>query len=321
MALTQKPTIIPVASGKGGVGKSVFAASLAIALARQGQATIALDLDLGGSNLHTYLGLPNTNPGIGDFLKRRLNNFQQLIVPTTIPNLQFLPGDGKTPFMANIPTKQRYLLLDEIMALPARYVIVDLGAGTSINTMNFFGLANNGIMVTTLDTPAMMNALVFLRNFMFANIVSQTKENPAIQKMVLDIYRHPTDRQNLTAQMVYDKIREQQPTLARTIETRCNRFKPRFVFNMGDHPDELKVAGRIEATIRKSLSLNAETLGFIYFDDAVRKAVRKNEIFLPNNPTSSYARCLQNIVSRLTAPSGTSPAPINSLIAEARRSK
>ena len=321
MAITPKPIIIPIASGKGGVGKSVFAASLAIALAQQGHSTVAIDLDLGGSNLHTYLGVPNTNPGIGDYLKRRLCNLQQLIVPTSIPNLKFLPGDGKTPFMANIPTKQRYLLLDEIMDLPARYVIVDLGAGTSINTMNFYGLTNNGIMVTTLDTPAMMNALVFLRNFMFANIVSQAKESPAIKKMVLETYRHPTEQKNLTAKMVYDKIRQKNPTLARTIETRCNRFKPRFIFNMGDHPDELKVANRIESTLKKSLSLTSETLGFIYFDNAVRKAVRKNEVFLPNNQTSSYARCMKNIVTRLTAPRSIPPAGINTLIAEARRSK
>ena len=59
-------TIIPIASGKGGVGKSVITANLAVNLAERGYKVIAADLDLGGSNLHTCLGLDNNNPGIGD---------------------------------------------------------------------------------------------------------------------------------------------------------------------------------------------------------------------------------------------------------------
>ena len=60
--------IIPVAGGKGGVGKSILAANLAMALAQAGHETIAVDLDLGGSNLHSYLGISNTFAGVGDFL-------------------------------------------------------------------------------------------------------------------------------------------------------------------------------------------------------------------------------------------------------------
>ena len=48
-------TIIPIASGKGGVGKSFLAANLAIALAKLGKQVIVADLDFGGSNLHTCL--------------------------------------------------------------------------------------------------------------------------------------------------------------------------------------------------------------------------------------------------------------------------
>jgi len=60
--------IIPVASGKGGVGKSVIAANMSLALAQSGKSTVAMDLDLGGSNLHTLLGIKNTQAGIGNFL-------------------------------------------------------------------------------------------------------------------------------------------------------------------------------------------------------------------------------------------------------------
>ena len=65
-------TIIPIASGKGGVGKSFVSSNLAMALAQLGHRVIAVDLDFGGANLHSFLGLPNRYPGIGDFLQARI---------------------------------------------------------------------------------------------------------------------------------------------------------------------------------------------------------------------------------------------------------
>jgi len=54
--MAEQTTIIPVAGGKGGVGKSFVTANLAVALAQAGKSVIAVDADLGNSNLHTLLG-------------------------------------------------------------------------------------------------------------------------------------------------------------------------------------------------------------------------------------------------------------------------
>jgi len=319
MKIHNKPVIIPVASGKGGVGKSVFAASLAIALANRGEATVAVDLDLGGSNLHTYLGLANTNPGVGDYLKQRLASLQSLVVTTPFKNLRFLPGDGKTPFMANIPADQRFRLLDELQKIPARYLVVDLGAGSSVNTMNMFGLANDGIIVTSLDTPALMNALTFLRNFMFANILSLGSKNRGVRKMLLNAFRQPANRENLTVEAILNSISQEDPALAEQIRQRCAHFTPRFVYNMGEQAEDLQVATRIEATLMKTLSLRCSTLGLLFYDAAVRRAVRKNQVFLPTNPGSPYARGIAAIAGRLRQPPCPGGTDLTALMAEARR--
>ncbi|MFW5989146.1 MAG: P-loop NTPase, partial [Desulfosudaceae bacterium] len=49
--------IYPVAGGKGGIGKSFITANLGYLLAKRGKRVLLADLDLGGSNLHTLLGL------------------------------------------------------------------------------------------------------------------------------------------------------------------------------------------------------------------------------------------------------------------------
>src|SRR5512136_1558160 len=47
-----------VGGGKGGIGKSLIAASLGWQLARMGRRVVLVDADLGGANLHTCLGPP-----------------------------------------------------------------------------------------------------------------------------------------------------------------------------------------------------------------------------------------------------------------------
>jgi hypothetical protein len=124
--------IIPVASGKGGVGKTFIAANLALALAELGHRVVAVDLDFGGANLHSLLGISNRHAGIGDFLKARTAELEDLLVPAGAPNLSFLPGDGKTPFMANIAYAQKIKLMVRIRKLPADFILLDLGAGSSL---------------------------------------------------------------------------------------------------------------------------------------------------------------------------------------------
>jgi len=49
--------VYTVAGGKGGTGKSFTAANLGTILAQQGNKVLLMDLDLGASNLHTFLAL------------------------------------------------------------------------------------------------------------------------------------------------------------------------------------------------------------------------------------------------------------------------
>ena len=123
--------VIAIASGKGGVGKTSLTANLGVAMAKMGYATVAMDMDLGGSNLHSFLGLPNRFPGIGDFLKAGNKELEAFLVSTDIPHLKFLSGDGRTPFLANISYARKVRLISDIKKLPADYIFLDLGAGTS----------------------------------------------------------------------------------------------------------------------------------------------------------------------------------------------
>lgn len=298
--MNRKATIIPVASGKGGVGKSMFTANLAMALAKAGHATVAADLDLGGANLHTMLGLPNKFPGIGDFLKGRRPGLRDLLIPTAQPNLQFLPGDGRSPFMANIPFAQRLTLMKELYRLPARYLLLDLGAGSSFNTLNLFGMARKAAIVTTFDTPAIMNFLMFLRNFMFRLITSLVKpQDRQLLDRLIEAFRQPAEAEPLKVDDLFGMIAERDRGLAARVRRTCTEFQPRIIFNMGDRPEDLKLWPKLKKTMKQGLSLEGVCFGFVYYDDKARRAVQQKGILLERHPDSPAARCIADLAYRI----------------------
>ena len=164
--------IIPIAGGKGGVGKSLLALNLSIALAQSGRKVVLADLDLGGSNLHMMLGSGKGQSGIGTWLTRSGVEFEDIVIDSEYPDLRFIPGDAEIPGLANIQANQKRSIIKNISNLDADFIIVDLGAGTSYNTLDFFLTSGCGIIVTAPALTATLNAYLFLKNVVFRMITS-----------------------------------------------------------------------------------------------------------------------------------------------------
>ncbi len=295
-----KTTIIPIASGKGGVGKSFLTANLSIAIAKLGYSTAVVDLDLGGSNLYTYLGMPNKYPGIGDYLKGKKVRFRDLLVRTETSNLKYIPGDGRTPFMAGISYAQRQILLGELKRIPARYVLLDLGSGSTFNTLNFYGIAHKGIIVTTSEVPSIMNFLAFLRNFMFYIIVKAVSHNKKVLKILITAFRQPIKSKPLSVKSLLNKISDIDSNLAIKAHDLCRNYRPRIIVNMGDSFDELKVLRRIDDVLKTRLSIEADYFGFIYYDDVVRRSVQNSKILFSSYPECIASKSIKHVARRIT---------------------
>src|SRR4030042_2587121 len=95
--------VIPIASGKGGVGKSLLAANLAGALGQAGQSVVCADLDLGASNLHLMLGISHVKKGVGTFVKGFHGRIDDIVLPTAYPGVRLVPGAAEIPGLANPP--------------------------------------------------------------------------------------------------------------------------------------------------------------------------------------------------------------------------
>ncbi|MBW2646926.1 MAG: hypothetical protein JRE23_12285, partial [Deltaproteobacteria bacterium] len=218
-------------------------------------------------------------------------------------NLQFLPGDGLSPFMANIPHAQKIRLISRIIKLPAEYILLDLGAGTSFNTLDFFRLSRHGFVITTPEHPAIMNMMTFLKHLLLRIIEGNFTKNHYIREMLHSMYK--TDKQtNIRA--LQSKIAAINHEAGKTVTELCRKYRPRVVFNMGEHPDEIKISEQINNNLKSILSLEIDYFGFIFNDPAVRQSIKEKTPFIPcyrkNMTTENIERIAERIVKYWNKP-------------------
>ena len=154
---------IAVGGGRGGVGKSLVAANLAVYFAQLGKSVVLVDADGAGANLHSHFGLsassvePDVDEGGFEAIARAL-------VPTAIPGLLLLPAahDAVSPGLAlRAGRKMRWLA--GLRALPAEYLVIDVGPGHADFAVDLMLAADIPIAVTVPEPPAVESIYRFLR--------------------------------------------------------------------------------------------------------------------------------------------------------------
>jgi len=299
--MDQPSTIIPIAGGKGGVGKSFVTANLAVALAKREHRTIAIDLDLGNSNLHSLLGLENRYAGIGEYLKGTVAcSPEELVIETQVPGLGFIPGDGRMPFMANITYPQKRKLIRLLQALPARYILLDLSAGTSFNTLDLFQTGASGIVVTTPEHPALMSTLVFVKNLVLRAIDESLRKIPALKLKLSEMHKQSVKDPIFTVQRFRNELAQIEPDAAEVIDAICRRIRPRFVYNMVESINDTEIFSNIDQTFADVLSIECDHIGLIPYDSELRQFLRRRPgIFQLEQASSITAQTIDRLAHRV----------------------
>ncbi|MCF7928985.1 MAG: P-loop NTPase [Spirochaetales bacterium] len=291
--------VLPIASGKGGVGKSLLAANLAIALTQQGKSVVLADLDLGGSNLHIILGTPNVKLGIGSFLNNKDLSFDQIIVQTEYPGLRFVPGDAEIPGIANLQSGQKGKLIRRLKGMEADYLVLDLGAGTNFNTLDFFLMSGRGMIITTPNLTATVNAYLFLKNAMFRIMASSMKKKSEGGQYLESLKKEGQSLQRVYIPRLLDDLDRIDPKNAAALRESISRFRPRLVFNMLEDPKDADRAGRLRKSVREYLGIDLEHLGVMYRDDMQDIALSSRLPIITYKPESVLSQAVARIADKL----------------------
>ena len=293
MAKAQR--IIAIGGGKGGVGKSLIAANLGIALAQHGRQVIVVDADLGSANLHSVLGMQAPQKTLSDFITRKNDDLAELVVNTGYASMGLLSGARDQADISNPMFQQKRRLLTHLAKLHCQDLILDLGAGTSYNVLDFLLLAQMGILVVTPEPTAQENALRFVKAASLRLIRSVQKvyglqrllkEAAAIKKLRGDIRSAPD---------LIKAVHALEPQAGKLLQNELQAFRPSIIINQWQDEVDRREGQNFAHSLEHDLGIKLQRVASVPFDLQVRKSLRRGRPLIIDSPDCPAAKAIKQI--------------------------
>jgi len=287
-----------IGGGKGGIGKSLLAASLGWHLSRLGKRVVLVDADLGGANLHTCLGVPGPSRTLGDFIHRRVEKIEDVVVDTPFPRLFLISGASDVLGAANIKYQQKVRVLNRVRALDVDVVLLDLGAGTSHNIIDFFLVADVSLLAVVPEPTSIENGYRFIKSALYRRLrgVAPNDAVRAIVDSALDQKNASGIRSPLD---LLAAVEQQDRGAAEALRRELRAYQPHFVVNQVRGEADAAIGQQLVTACARHLGVRGTYAGFVRYDDAVWRCVRQRRLFVDDPEGGRPTEDVQKIATRL----------------------
>ncbi len=297
--IDKKPVLIAFGSGKGGVGKSMIAGSMAMALATLKKKVVAVDLDFGAANLHAIFGVDRPERTYYHFYHNQYKSLSEIqIIHPDMPNLHLICGAAGSLGMANLPFSKKMKLLRHLRMLDADYVLLDLGAGMNYNIIDFFLTADHSIVVISPNHLSIIDSYNFLKQAFFRKLMMKFRLDGQVVDMIKQAAVAETYQTQTSVDVLIEQIHKKSPKLADEFKEELASFHPRLLINNYSGSNDEANCLAVKVAAKELLSIEMEYLGAIHQDDEVNIALEEHIPFVQHNPKSRASRDLIDILVR-----------------------
>ncbi|HEY4184013.1 MAG TPA: helix-turn-helix domain-containing protein [Polyangia bacterium] len=318
------PHLIAIASGRGGAGKSLLAANIAVYLAQIGKRVVAVDADPAGGALHHMLGAPRPARGLGSFLRGHVASLEELAVDTPVAGVRLIAGEMQ-PFGAPKPKMGAKPLLAALRDLGADTVVIDLGPADFPLCIDVWLGAETPIVVTLSDPPSIDATYRFVRSG-FLRKVRGERGVDKLQAQVgralpgaLDLYRAAADvgRVDRDTQEAGTPGPDSGPTrtpslkasaLVASLAQAMATYHPRFVVSQTRSLGDTRLGTQMAMAAHRRLGHRFDYLGHMEADETVTAASRRHRPVMAEFPEAKICKNIERIVRRILSTEAERPA-------------
>ncbi len=287
-----------VGGGKGGTGKTFITSSLAIHLANMGKKVTLVDADLGGANLHSVLKIKKPKHSLSDFFENKIP-LTDIIEESGIPNLQLICGDIRTLTPDGVKYAQRLKLYRHIKTIGGDYVLIDLGAGSSMNNLDTFLLADKMVVVILPELTSIENLYLFLKKVLFRKLNVFLSDHQ-LRDAAKVAWRNRKENKIRTIKQLVGHFKDISDDVSTVINDEFSHFKVHVIINQVRHNPHIETGASIKSVIVKYFGIEALFVGFLSYNDSFWKFVNESESYLKmgdaGNVKNEIAAIAKNII-------------------------
>ncbi len=295
------PRVWAFGSGKGGVGKSVIAANTAVALARRGARVVLVDVDLGGANLHTLLGMASPRRTLSDFITRRVSSLDDVLAPTPTAGLHLISGSRALLEMANPKYAQKEKILRHVLSLDVDHVLLDLGAGSAFNVIDFFLAAHHGIVVVVPEPTSVENTYHFVKAAFYRKL-KRAEPRDRVRQVLEQVVDGRAGNPVRSPRELIDAAAEADTEVGAALHAQAASFAPGILVNQALTPEQHRLADDISTACRDYFGNSVGAFGAIATDPLVNRSVLARRPAVEMFPQASFSEAIEALSLRLSAP-------------------
>ncbi|WNY61011.1 MinD/ParA family protein, partial [Borreliella burgdorferi] len=191
------------------------------------------------------------------------------------------------------------IIIKNLKSLKYDYLVIDLGAGTAFNIIDFFLMSKRGVIVTTPTVTATMNAYLFLKNIIFRLLSSVFKRGTKGNEILRTIKQNSIDLQRVYIPNLLLKLESEDPENYSKFNKLFKTISPFMIFNMLKAPKDIEKTEKIIKSAKNYLSINLQSIGAIYKDEIVDQALNSKIPITIYKPTSSTSKSIKKIAKKL----------------------
>jgi flagellar biosynthesis protein FlhG len=298
MTSEQQPRVVAVASGKGGVGKSLLAANLGIFLATLGKRVVLVDAALGSPNLHIFAGVPRPARSLAEALVPGGASLAEVSLPTPVPGMRLVAGAHDPAWVAGAAPALIERLSIELRALPAEWVVLDLGSGTAPGTLELFLDADVGVLVAVPDPTS----IELMHRFLRAAFVARLRRLGLAELAHLEpgAARHVEGGIVAPLDLYLQAVAEEDPRQPE-LRLAVQGLSPQIVVNAARSKADMELGRAVTSAGRRRLGLPIQYLGHLEYDEAVWASTRRRRPLLVEHPEARIARNIEKVTRSLLA--------------------
>ena len=287
---------ITIGGGKGGVGKSLVASNLALAMAQAGSRVVLVDCDLGAANQHVLFGIDRPNPGIQGLLDRKIATLQEGLTPTAHPKLHLVAGTGASVGAANINHGEKQRIIRHIRGLNADVVMVDVGAGVSFNVLDFFEIGTQRLLVITPQVTSIQTAYSFLKG-----AVMRSLQHLCEKSSELDLLTPAAKSgENEKVSQILARVRDRSPALGESIDKVLGHFGAQIIGNQVFETAQAGIFHAITRMIQDFLGITVPIIGTVRASRRIRESVNLRKPMMLG-PRDEDSRAFEQMAEALLA--------------------
>ena len=292
--------IIAVGGAKGGVGKSALAANLAVGLALLGQKVVLADLDLGGADVHLYLGVKSLPKTWNDLLDKKVNSIEEIITPTPFDGLKLIGGDSSKLGSENLPYAQKRKIMRHLREIEGDYLILDLGGNTSYNALDFFLCADHKIVISGTEPASILDSYSFVKVAFYRFLERFFSEHNSLKDLGQRIKDGSWERsKDLSLDDIFEAVRERDAAAYNKIRKQHDQFRVSLVVNMAENRKDFQIAESMQRVLKEKCFLNVGILGTIPFDKLARRAARSFTPIIVEYPKCQPSKAIHQMLAAI----------------------